>query len=223
MRSIPRIGVNRGVPLEVIKGSVPDPYSTVPGCPFHPRCPSAMKGLCDTVVPQETAVDGFTMRRPIGVPDDALVVLGIGGRRLAPEHGAPARLLVPGLYGQYAGVKWLRRLTALDREGSFYWASRGWPAEPRDPHPEALQVGNRVDLVAEPATHLRAGVARRKLNEVEVVRVKLLQRREAAAFVEPGVLLLRGQPERQGRPERHHRTFADVVVRRRVTNRHGPF
>ena len=60
LRSIPRIGVNRGVPLEVIKGSVPDPYSTVPGCPFHPRCPSAMKGLCDTVVPQETAVDGRT-------------------------------------------------------------------------------------------------------------------------------------------------------------------
>ncbi|MET9023376.1 ABC transporter ATP-binding protein [Actinopolymorpha sp. NPDC004070] len=58
LRSIPRIGVNRGTPLEVIKGSVPDPYSTVPGCPFHPRCPSAMKGLCDTVLPVEAPVEG---------------------------------------------------------------------------------------------------------------------------------------------------------------------
>src|SRR5690606_35142845 len=40
LRSIPRLGVNRGQKLEVIKGSVPDPYSRVPGCPFHPRCPS---------------------------------------------------------------------------------------------------------------------------------------------------------------------------------------
>jgi peptide/nickel transport system ATP-binding protein len=58
LRSIPRIGVGRGQPLETMKGGVPDPYSTVPGCPFHPRCPSAMKGLCDTVVPIEAPVEG---------------------------------------------------------------------------------------------------------------------------------------------------------------------
>ncbi|MBM7785524.1 ABC transporter ATP-binding protein [Tenggerimyces flavus] len=58
LRSIPRIGVSRHQPLEVIKGSVPDPYSTVTGCPFHPRCPSVMPGLCDTVMPLETAVEG---------------------------------------------------------------------------------------------------------------------------------------------------------------------
>jgi oligopeptide/dipeptide ABC transporter ATP-binding protein len=57
LRSIPRIGTSRGTPLEVIKGSVPDPYSTVPGCPFHPRCPSAMKGICDTVLPIEAPVE----------------------------------------------------------------------------------------------------------------------------------------------------------------------
>jgi oligopeptide/dipeptide ABC transporter ATP-binding protein len=60
LRSIPRIGVGRGEPLEAISGSVPDPYSTVPGCPFHPRCPSAMEGLCDKVVPLETTITGKT-------------------------------------------------------------------------------------------------------------------------------------------------------------------
>jgi peptide/nickel transport system ATP-binding protein len=60
LRSIPRLGVNRGRKLEVIKGSVPDPYSRVPGCPFHPRCPSAMPGVCDQVLPLETTVPGDT-------------------------------------------------------------------------------------------------------------------------------------------------------------------
>jgi peptide/nickel transport system ATP-binding protein len=58
LRSIPRLGVARGQKLESIKGSVPDPYSTVPGCPFHPRCPAAIPGLCDAVMPEETFVAG---------------------------------------------------------------------------------------------------------------------------------------------------------------------
>jgi oligopeptide/dipeptide ABC transporter ATP-binding protein len=57
LRSIPRLGLGRHEPLEVIKGSVPDPYSTVSGCPFHPRCPSFMEGLCDTVMPLEAPVE----------------------------------------------------------------------------------------------------------------------------------------------------------------------
>ncbi|HEX4216363.1 MAG TPA: ABC transporter ATP-binding protein [Candidatus Dormibacteraeota bacterium] len=57
LRSIPRIG-RRGGKLEVIEGSVPDPYTTVPGCPFHPRCPARIAGVCDRLVPLETTVDG---------------------------------------------------------------------------------------------------------------------------------------------------------------------
>jgi oligopeptide/dipeptide ABC transporter ATP-binding protein len=57
LRSIPRIGSDRKVPLEVIKGSVPDPYSRVSGCPFHPRCPEFMAGRCDTKVPVEISMD----------------------------------------------------------------------------------------------------------------------------------------------------------------------
>ncbi len=57
LRSIPRLGSQRHGRLDAIKGSVPDPYSTVTGCPFHPRCPSFMPGLCDTLVPAETRVE----------------------------------------------------------------------------------------------------------------------------------------------------------------------
>lgn len=76
-----------------------------------------------------TAVDGFTMRHPVDLAlAEGLIVLGWGGRRLSPEHGGPARLFVPGLYGQYAGVKWLERLTLNPTRADFYWESRGWPA-----------------------------------------------------------------------------------------------
>jgi DMSO/TMAO reductase YedYZ molybdopterin-dependent catalytic subunit len=43
---------------------------------------------------------------------DTLVVLAMNGEPLTPEHGAPARLLVPGWYGM-ASVKWLAEVRAL--------------------------------------------------------------------------------------------------------------
>ncbi len=92
----------------------------------------AAAGVRDSAVDLvSTAVDGFVMRHPLEVASgaEALIVLGMGGRRLTAEHGAPARLFVPGLYGQYAGVKWLERLTLTATRGSFYWQSRGWPAQ----------------------------------------------------------------------------------------------
>ncbi|MEZ4863007.1 MAG: ABC transporter ATP-binding protein [Caldilineaceae bacterium] len=51
LRSIPRLGRKsaQGITgkLTAIRGSVPDPYSIPQGCPFHPRCRHAIKGVCD--------------------------------------------------------------------------------------------------------------------------------------------------------------------------------
>jgi peptide/nickel transport system ATP-binding protein len=47
MRSIPGLGGQRKTKLQVISGSVPDPFQRIAGCPFHPRCPEAQAGLCD--------------------------------------------------------------------------------------------------------------------------------------------------------------------------------
>jgi peptide/nickel transport system ATP-binding protein len=61
LRSIPRLGSKSSetkARLESIKGSVPDPYTTVTGCPFHPRCPSFMQGICDVKLPEEIHVNG---------------------------------------------------------------------------------------------------------------------------------------------------------------------
>jgi oligopeptide/dipeptide ABC transporter ATP-binding protein len=52
LRSIPRISDKRGGRLEPITGSVPDPYTQLPGCPFHPRCPQFMDGICNVKEPE---------------------------------------------------------------------------------------------------------------------------------------------------------------------------
>lgn len=56
LRSIPQLDdvmarVGKKKRLETIKGMVPDPYSVLPGCSFHPRCPQFMQGVCDQAEP----------------------------------------------------------------------------------------------------------------------------------------------------------------------------
>jgi peptide/nickel transport system ATP-binding protein len=57
LRSIPRLGRKSGNRLESIKGMVPDPFSIPQGCPFHPRCPEFIKGVCDQIVPKTVEVE----------------------------------------------------------------------------------------------------------------------------------------------------------------------
>jgi oligopeptide/dipeptide ABC transporter ATP-binding protein len=40
--------------LNAIKGMVPDPYTQLKGCPFHPRCPEFISGVCDEIMPALT-------------------------------------------------------------------------------------------------------------------------------------------------------------------------
>lgn len=52
LRSVPRLGPrDRNARLYAIRGSVPEPYSTPPGCPFHPRCEQMRPGVCDQQEP----------------------------------------------------------------------------------------------------------------------------------------------------------------------------
>lgn len=78
-----------------------------------------------------TSQDGFTAGTPLeALTDpqrDALIVVGINGEPLTPEHGAPMRLFTPGLYGYVGATKWLRRLTVgTFDEHKAYWTTRGW-------------------------------------------------------------------------------------------------
>jgi len=51
LRSIPKIGLKARVRLEAIAGTVPVPLNLPRECPFMPRCPKAMPGVCDRDVP----------------------------------------------------------------------------------------------------------------------------------------------------------------------------
>ena len=51
LKSVPKVGDERGERLWAIEGVVPHPYARISGCAFHPRCPSFMAGRCDVAIP----------------------------------------------------------------------------------------------------------------------------------------------------------------------------
>src|SRR6266545_5903989 len=76
------------------------------------------------------SADGFTTGFPIALALDgrnALVAVAMNGEPLPDEHGFPARLVVPGVYGYASACKWLQEIR-LDRLDRFdpYWMERGW-------------------------------------------------------------------------------------------------
>lgn len=78
------------------------------------------------------SVDDYTCGFPVSALDgrDALVAIAMNGEPLPLEHGFPARLIVPGLYGYVSATKWLTEieLTTFD-DFSHYWVDRGWDVE----------------------------------------------------------------------------------------------
>jgi DMSO/TMAO reductase YedYZ molybdopterin-dependent catalytic subunit len=56
---------------------------------------------------------------------DALLAYEMDGAPLERKHGAPARLVMPQMYG-YKGVKWVDRIVVTDRVEDGYWQQRGY-------------------------------------------------------------------------------------------------
>lgn len=72
------------------------------------------------------AADGFSnaVSRGRAMSGNVLVVYEMNGQPLPPEHGFPARIVVPGFYG-YKSVKWLTKIEPVDRDFLGYWETRG--------------------------------------------------------------------------------------------------
>lgn len=51
LRSIPSVHTYSDTFLPTIEGSIPHPFNRPRGCPFHPRCPEFMSGVCDRRTP----------------------------------------------------------------------------------------------------------------------------------------------------------------------------
>jgi len=70
---------------------------------------------------------GYTTNLPLAdvTGGKAWVAVKYGGAPLAPEHGGPARLLVPHLYF-WKSAKWVRQLRFMDRDEPGFWESLGY-------------------------------------------------------------------------------------------------
>ena len=70
---------------------------------------------------------GYTTNLPLADVRDgkAWIAFGFDGEDLEPEHGGPARLLVPHLYF-WKSAKWVRGLRLLDEDEPGFWERVGY-------------------------------------------------------------------------------------------------
>ena len=103
------------------------------------------------------SVDGFT----VGFPTDwamadgrePMVAVGMGREPLPAEHGFPARLIVPGLYGYVSATKWLSEIELTTREAvDGYWVPLGWAKD------APILTQSRIDTPAAGASFAAATI-----------------------------------------------------------------
>ena len=81
--------------------------------------------------------DSVTLERALH--PDALLAWEMNGEPLTREHGFPARLLIPGIYGM-KNVKWLTGITIVGTDFNGFWQNQGWD----DAAP--YQTASRIDV-----------------------------------------------------------------------------
>ena len=90
-----------------------------------------------------SAVDGYTDSITLkkALDPDVVLVWEMNGAPLTSQHGFPARLLVPGIYGM-KHVKWITWIELVDHDFKGFWQepSQGWS----DPAP--VNTMSRIDL-----------------------------------------------------------------------------
>ncbi len=123
-----------------------------------------------------TSVDGFTSGTPLQVVldgRDALLAVAMNGQPLPVEHGFPARMVIPGLYGYVSATKWVTDIEVTTFEAaSAYWAQRGWSQQ------APIKTESRIDVPAagatlRPGTTPVAGVAWAQHKGVAAVEVRV--------------------------------------------------
>jgi DMSO/TMAO reductase YedYZ molybdopterin-dependent catalytic subunit len=105
------------------------------------------------------AADGYDDSIPFATAMDpnTLLVTGMNGQPLPPDHGFPARIIVPPIYGM-KNVKWVQKIEPVNQNYMGYWQTRGWSDT------ALYQIWGRIDTPASgeqlsPGPAVIAGVA----------------------------------------------------------------
>ncbi len=109
------------------------------------------------------AVDGFSAGLRLSLLEEGfepLLVYAMNGAPLTREHGAPVRMLVPGVHGYDANIKWLSSIEVTRFSDAIDYAERkGWPRVPSRMAPNARIDVPGVSALLATGQQLVAGVA----------------------------------------------------------------
>jgi DMSO/TMAO reductase YedYZ molybdopterin-dependent catalytic subunit len=122
------------------------------------------------------SVDGWTAGFPTELAfdgRDAMIAIGMNREVLPADHGFPARLVIPGLYGYVSATKWITEieLTTWDAFDG-YWIPRGWAKE------GPIKTQSRIDRPRNNATidagpYTLGGVAWAPTRQVTMVEIQV--------------------------------------------------
>jgi len=101
-----------------------------------------------------TGTDGMTISTAVDTIMDgrqALIAVGMNGQSLPVQHGFPARMLVPGLYGYVSATKWVTQLEVTTfASQQAYWTQRGYARQ------ATIHTESRID-VPQPLAQIKPG------------------------------------------------------------------
>ncbi len=136
------------------------------------------------------SVDGMTIGTATDSAmntEDAMIAISMNGEPLPVEHGFPARMIVPGLYGYVSACKWIVEIEATTFDAfDVYWVARDWDRE------APIKVFSRIDTpqglrAVKPGPRKVAGIAWAQTRGIARVEVKIDDADWADAELSPQV------------------------------------
>jgi DMSO/TMAO reductase YedYZ molybdopterin-dependent catalytic subunit len=110
--------------------------------------PAGITSAAMEVMPE--ALDEIRARRPMplakALADDTLVALAMNGEVLPPDHGYPARVVVPGWLGA-ASIKWVGRIEVSEQPLQVPWNTDDYVLLGPDHRPEGPSSGSQITSI----------------------------------------------------------------------------
>jgi DMSO/TMAO reductase YedYZ molybdopterin-dependent catalytic subunit len=105
---------------------------------------------------------------------DALLAVAMNDAALPVEHGFPARLVIPGLYGYVSACKWIVDIEVTTyQQNVSYWAQRGWDPQATVKTESRIDVPTGQNSLTAGKPVAIAGVAWAQHKGIEAVEVRV--------------------------------------------------